>query len=339
MKKKELNVAVVGCGVGKLHVQGMVAKGIVPYAVCDVDPERLEACKKEFNVPRACSDYRELVTDPLVDAVVVATPDQDHVEMVEAFLRAGKDVMCEKPMALTLADCEKMMRVEKETGRILMIGQVCRFTPSFALAKSLIDEGRIGELIFVESEYAHNYARSKGWNNWRMVPERHGFIGGGCHAVDLLRWLAGDPIEVYAHENHKIMTDWPTADTLIAIYKFPNDVMGKVFVSTGCKRNYTMRSVFYGTKGTIICDNTSPTITLFEETAGDHKSFTKPQELPVEINNHNFGAEIELFINALINGEKSPVSSMEGASTVAVCCATVASAATHAPVQIKYPEI
>lgn len=339
MSEKKLNVAVVGCGVGKLHVEGMIKHGVPPYAICDTDPERLEACRTQYNVAIAVSDYKELVNDPAIDAVVIATPDQDHLEHVEAFLRAGKHVMCEKPMALTLEDCEKMMRIEKETDRILMIGQVCRFTPSFALAKKLVDEGRIGELTFVESEYAHNYFKSKGLNNWRMVPERHGIIGGGCHAIDLLRWLAGDPVEVYAHENHKIMTDWPTADTTVAIYKFPNDVMGKVFVSTGCKRNYTMRSVFYGTKGTIICDNTSPTITLFEETEGDPKSFTKPQELPVEINNHNFGAEIEMFLNALKNGERSPVSSMEGASTVAVCCATVESARDHKVVQIRYPEV
>lgn len=338
MSENKLNIAVIGCGVGKLHVDGMVKKGVQPYAICDPDPERLEACKNEYNVSIAVSDYKELVNDPNVNAVVIASPDQIHLEQVEAFLRAGKDVMCEKPMALNLEDCEKMMQIEKETGRILMIGQVCRFTPSFALAKKLITEGRIGELTFIESEYAHNYANARGHNDWRMVPERHGFIGGGCHAVDLLRWLAGDPIEVYAYENHKSLMDWPTADTAIAIYKFPNDVMGKVFVSTGCKRNYTMRSVFYGTKGTIICDNTSETISLFEETEGDLKSFTKAQELPVEVNNHNFGAEIEMFINALKNGEGSPVPSMEGASTVAVCCATVESARDHKVVQIRYPK-
>ena len=174
-----------------------------------------------------------------------------------------------------------------------------------------------------------------------MVPERHGFIGGGCHAVDLLRWIAGDPTEVFAYANHKCLTDWPADDCAVALYQFPNNVSGKVFVSIGCMRNYTMRSVFYGTKGTIICDNTSPTITLFEAGLPDadgKRSYTIPQELPVEINNHNITAEIAAFIDALIAGGEMPVTSMAGARTVAVCCATVEASQKHQLVQICYPE-
>lgn len=339
---KRMNVAVIGASnMGRLHMKGVIAKeGANLYAICDTAPEQLEAAVKDLEMPglKCVSDYRELVNDPELDAVVIVTPDQVHLEMTAAFLRAGKDVLCEKPMALTLPECEEMMRVEKETGRKLMIGQVCRCTPAFMMAKEIVDSGRIGELVFVESEYAHNYNNAKGYNNWRMVPERHGFIGGGCHAVDLLRWIAGDPTEVYAHSNHKILTDWPVDDTVIAIYKFPNNVSGKVFVSIGCKRNYTMRSVFYGTKGTIICDNTSPTITLFEEDENGG-GFTSPQTLPVIVNNHNVTAEIDVFIDALVEGKEMPVTSMEGASTVAVCCATVESYQKGTPIDIRYPEV
>lgn len=337
MAKNILNVAVIGCsGMGKNHMIGVTkSEGATLYAICDnATDDRLAECKEEFNVPIAVTDYRELVNDPNVDAVVIVTPDQLHLEMTVAFLRAGKDVLCEKPMSLSVEDCTEMRRVEKETGRRLMIGQVCRYTPAFVMTKKLIDDGRIGELFFIESEYAHNYTHARGYNDWRVSPERDGFIGGGCHAVDLLRWIAGDPTEVYAHATHKCLTDWPTNDCTIAIYKFPNDVKGKVFVSTGCRRNYTMRSVFYGTKGTIICDNTSPTMTIFE---GDE--YDKPVELPVEINNHNITAEIDAFITALTTGNGVMVGSAEGANTVTVCRATIESAAIGKPIEIVYPEI
>ena len=190
-------------------------------------------------------------------------------------------------------------------------------------------------LYFVESEYAHNYGEhARGYDDWRVCPEREGFIGGGCHAVDLLRWIAGDPTEVYAHANHKCLTDWPVNDCTIAIYKFPDNVMGKVFVSIGCRRDYTMRSVFYGTKGTIICDNTSPTITLYEG-----EDYATPKTIPVEINNHNVTAEIDAFITSLIDGKDILVGSVEGANTVTVCCATVESAKIGKPVDIVYPKI
>lgn len=339
--KNKLNIAVIGCsGMGKQHMRGVIAKeGASLYAVCDTAQERLIECRDEFSVPVATSDWHDLVNDPALDAVVIVTPDKLHTEMTVAFLRAGKDVLCEKPMALTVAECEEMMRAEKESGRRLMIGQVCRCTPAFLMAKELVSSGRIGELFFVESEYAHHYGKARGYDDWRVDPDRHAVIGGGCHAIDLLRWIAGDPEEVYAYANHKSLTDWPVDDCTIAIYRFPNHVSGKVFVSIGCMRDYTMRSVFYGTRGTIICDNTSPTITLYENDPEGGKKFTVPVKLPVEINNHNVVAEIDVFVNALLGGGEMPITSMEGAATVAVACATVEAAREGRPIRISYPSL
>ena len=131
----------------------------------------------------------------------------------------------------------------------------------------------------------------------------------------------------------------PVDDCTIAIYRFPNGVSGKVFVSIGCIRDYTMRSVFYGTRGTIICDNTSPTITLYEKEPADGRKFTAPEKIPVVINNHNVVAEIDVFVNALLSGEQMPITSMEGAATVAVACATVEAAKVGHPIQIRYPQV
>ena len=342
MSEKNLKLAVVGCsGMAKKHMEGIVATaGAELYALCDTAPERLAEMGELFGCKKLVADYRDLVSDPELDAVVLVTPDQVHCEMTCAFLRAGKAVMCEKPMALTMEECQEMMRVEHETNGKLMVGQICRCTPGFAMAKALVDEGRIGELMFVESEYAHNYAKARGYNDWRVTPEREGFLGGGCHAVDLLRWIAGDPTEVYALANHKSLVDWPTDDTTIAVLKFPNDVIGKVFVSTGCKRNYTMRSVFYGTKGTIICDNTSPTIQLFETNEALGTKYSgDPQQLPVVINNHNATEEIRMFVEALVKGDKMPISSAEGAYTVAVCRAALTSVKSGKPEEVKYPKV
>ncbi|MBR6766305.1 MAG: Gfo/Idh/MocA family oxidoreductase [Clostridia bacterium] len=336
--KEKLNIALVGCSpMGKRHAQGVITNGAVLYAVCDTAAERLEEFRNEFEPKVVTSDYHELLDIEELDAVIIVTPDQLHREMVTAFLMAGKDVLCEKPMALTVAECEDMILTEKKSGRQLMIGQICRCNPTFIKAKELIDQGRIGELVFVESEYAHNYDEAKGYNNWRMVPERNTVVGGGCHAIDLLRWIAGDPTEVYAYTNHKIMTDWPTDDTTIAIYKFPNDVMGKVLVSNGAKRAYTMRSVFYGTKGTIIAQNQPGEVILYEDAEG--KNYHDAQIITVEAKDHNAEAEVDIFVKALMANKNVPVSSYDGASTVAVACATVEATKTGKPVNIRYPKI
>lgn len=344
MKSEKLNIAVIGASpMGLSHMKGVVNnENANLVAVCDTDENALAEAKEKYDIPVAVTDYRRLVNLKDIDAVIIVTPDQLHLEMTAAFLRAGKHVLCEKPMALNTQECEEMMRIQQETGNMLMIGQVCRCTPAFILAKEIVESGRIGELFFVESEYAHNYEKAEGKNSWRKTPERSGFIGGGCHAVDLLRWIAGDPTEVTAYSNHKCMLDWPTDDCVISIYKFPNNVIGKVFVSTGCRRDYTMRTVLYGTKGTIICDNSSPEISLYtvDEPLPDGKvSYTKPQKLPVDINSHNVGAEIDLFVDALVNGKPSPVMPKEGANTVVVCCATVQSASENRTVKIEYPKV
>ena len=345
MKKTTLNLVVIGCsGMAKRHIKSVTQQLRAKlYGICDIDESRVDACAKEFHPEKTSTDWHDFVNDPNVDGAILVVPDQLHMEMTETFMKAGKHVLCEKPMALTTEECEKMMQVEKDTGLKLMVGQVSRYAPAFKKAKEIIDSGRIGELYFVESEYAHDYSISPGANNWRVSPERHAVIGGGCHAIDLLRWIAGDPTEVYALSNHKCLTDWPVDDCSIAVMKFPNNVNGKVLTSIGCKREYTMRSCFYGTKGTIICDNRSNYLTLFEEGVeplGQHQQkHTIPQMVAVSIAHHNTLAEVTSFVDSILDETELPISSMEGASTVAVCNAVVESCATGMPVKVKYPVV
>lgn len=341
MGKKQLNIAVIGCGnISKNHMAGVLAKeGCVLYAICDnATDNRLQEKQEQFGAKIAVTDWRELLNDPNIDIAIITTPDNTHMEMAIAFMQAGKDVLLEKPMALTLPECEAMLKAEKETGHRLMVGQVCRYNPIFVKAKQLVDAGAIGELVFVESEYAHDYMIHRGYNDWRVSPEREGMIGGGCHAVDLLRWIAGDPINVHAFSNHKYLTDWPVNDTTIAIYNFPNNVIGKVFCSIGVKRNYTMRTCLYGTKGTLIFASYQKEMQLFQCDA-EGKGYTKPQILEVDGKGHNMEGEISDFIDAIRAGKPNPISAMEGASTIAVCRATVESAKTGETVNIVYPKV
>ena len=342
---KKLNIVVIGCsGMAMRHIRSVAEEPMANlYGVCDILPDRVADAAEKYHAQHTTLDWHDFVNDPNVDAAVLVMPDQLHLEMTEAFLKAGKHVLCEKPMALTTEECEKMMQAEKDSGKKLMVGQVSRFTPAFRRAKEIIESGRIGELYYVESEYAHDYSGSPGAGNWRVTPERHAVIGGGCHAIDLLRWIAGDPTEVYALSNHKCLTDWPVDDCSIAVMKFPNNVNGKVFTSIGCKREYTMRSCFYGTKGTIVCDNRSNYLTLFEcgeEPLAQHKQkHNIPQMVTVTIKHHNTTEEIKQFTQAILNDTPLAIPSSEGANTVAVCCAVVESCATGMPVKVKYPVV
>ena len=346
MSDKKLNVAVIGCGqIAKMHIPAVLAKKECNlYAICDsATDDRMQKRMEEVDMPDFCkehafTDYRDLVNDPNLDMVIVTTDDKSHMEITCAFLRGGKDVLLEKPMALTNEECMEMLKAEKETGRRLMVGQVARYNPNFARAKRLVDSGAIGELVFVESEYAHDYRKSRGYNDWRVTPEREGMIGGGCHAVDFLRWVAGNPTEVFAYSTHKYLMDWPVNDTTIAVYKFPNEVIGKVFCSIGVKRNYTMRTCLYGTEGTLIFESQGKEMQLFQ-TDKNGNMYMFPKILECQPKGHNMTAEVSDFVDAILSGKPNPISSVEGASTVAICRATVDAAATGQPVQIVYPEV
>ena len=338
---KKLVVGNIGMMFGMAHLEGAMGYGAEIALICDKDPETLANAGKKYNIPEEkwCTDYHDIINNKDINVVSVAIPDQQHKQVCIDLLNAGKHVLCEKPLALTREDIDKIVRAAEASNCKFMVGQICRFTPSFEKAKELIDNGTLGEIYFVESEYAHDYMKivktKFGDGNWRADPNRHGLIGGGCHAVDLLRWLAGDPEEVFAYGTHKALLTVPYDDATIAIMKFPNGVAGKVFVSTGCKRDYTMRTVIYGTKGTLICDNTSPTMQLF---VADENGVApeKPEIVEVEVNNHNAIKEFAVFADAIINDKPVLTDAREGAKTVAACLAIVESSVTGKIVKPNY---
>ena len=342
MKVEKLVVGVIGLGMGRAHLKGAIEYGAEIGAICDVDPAKLKAIGDDNGIPedKRVSDWHDVLNNKEINTVIIATPDQQHREQVEAFLAAGKHVMCEKPLALTGDDIVAIVKaVEAHPECKFMIGQICRFTPAFVMAKKFIDEGKLGDLYFVESEYAHDYLHMFESNpkNWRSDPERNGVVGGGCHAVDLLRWLVGsDPIEIYAHGTHKLLSYVAYDDANLAIMKFPDNIMGKVFVSTACKRNYTMRTCVYGTKGTLIFDNRSDKMQAFFADENGHGADTAPQLIPVKLADHNAVEEFRVFADALVNDTPIETTVYEGAKTVAACQAIIESSKSGKIVNPNY---
>ena len=333
----KLGAAVIGLRMGRAHAEGYSKNPNVRLvAFCDRDEKQLADVAKQYGVTDTVTDYRKLLDRKDIQLVSVATPDQFHAEQTVAFMNAGKHILCEKPMAMTVAECEQMVQAADRNKVKFMIGQVCRFTPGFMMAKKLIEGGEIGKLYLAESEYAHSYKHALGVGGWRKDPVRlrHPFLGGACHAVDVLRWIAGDIAETCAYANHFCLTDWPVDDCTIAIFKFQSGVIGKAMGSIGCVRPYTMRSVFYGTEGTIIADNTSPQVQICSNKlmsgAPQFTSIPVPQPASKPMIE-----EVGMFVDAVFNNKPLPLDARQGARTVAACLAAVESAATGKPVKVK----
>ena len=327
---EKVRFAVVGVGgLGHRHILGVLNnKDYAELAcVCDNREEVAKMRAEAYGVPYYV-DFYEMLKVGGFDCVILVTPDQIHREHAVAAMEAGYHVLCEKPLAQTMDDCQAMVDAARRTGKKFMTGQVCRKAPGFMKAKELVDSGIIGDLFFVESEYAHDYQFfTQPWR-WDPVNLRYSVIGGGCHAIDLLRWIAGNPIKVSALSNRKVLTDKPIDDATIAIMQFPNGVIGKVFCGIGVKRDYTMRTCLYGTKGTIICDNRTPYLTLYRHAVTDNNKHLYPSEqVPVDVKDHNVTDEIYDMCMAILNGASIECDAVEGSNTVAVGMACVISAA------------
>ena len=349
--EKKLRVAVIGIsleGIGNSHSRSVIANNDTELAViCEVNEEWAKDRSALYGVPY-CTDYHELLDRDDIDIAIICSPDNLHAQMVSDFLHAGKHVLCEKPLALTKEDCQLILDADRETTPKLMVGQVCRKTPSFVKAKQIVDEGVIGDLVYIESEYSHNYTNMPiHWRNSYEIP-RHPFTGGACHSVDLLRWFAGNPTEVFAYGNHKLLPAeyGPCDDTMCSLMKFPNGVVGRVFVSIGCQSPGTgIRTLLYGTKGTIIMSAGDRHITLYLADFGFEKSdkilgtsqlYKNGIQIPVAIGSHNTAAELAEFVDIIKNDKEVAVSAREGADTVAVCVAAVESSMTGKPVNVEY---
>ena len=349
--EKKLRVAVIGVsleGIGNSHSRSVIANNDTELAmICEVNEEWAKNRSALYGVPY-CTDYHELLDRDDIDIAIICSPDHLHAQMVSDFLRAGKHVLCEKPLALTKEDCQLILDADRETTPKLMVGQVCRKTPSFVKAKQIVDEGVIGDLVYIESEYSHNYTNMPiHWRNSYEIP-RHPFTGGACHSVDLLRWFAGNPTEVFAYGNHKLLPAeyGPCDDTMCSLMKFPNGVVGRVFVSIGCQSPGTgIRTLLYGTKGTIIMSAGDRHITLYLADFGFEKSdkilgtsqlYKNGIQIPVALGSHNTAAELEEFVDIIKNDKEVAVSAREGADTVAVCVAAIRSTETGLPVNVEY---
>ena len=147
-----MKVAVIGCGTiaNSAHIPSYMnnPEAEIKY-FCDIIPERAVTAVNQYGCGTPIEDYHEALNDPEIEAVSVCTPNNVHAQIAMDAMRAGKDVLCEKPAARTYAEALEMQKVQHETGRVLNIGVVNRFNDSVNRIKQYIDEGKLGSIHHV----------------------------------------------------------------------------------------------------------------------------------------------------------------------------------------------
>lgn len=195
MKNGKLQVAVVGCGgiANQKHLPALKSQAdkCDIAAFCDIKIERAQKAAKEYGAEDAkvYEDYMELLQNPEIDVVHVCTPNVAHCPITVAAFEAGKHVLCEKPMAATTEDAEKMMAAWRKSGKKFTIGYQNRFRTDAQALKRACDEGKLGEVYFAKA----HALRRRAVPTWGVFPDKSQQGGGplidiGTHALDITLW-------------------------------------------------------------------------------------------------------------------------------------------------------
>jgi predicted dehydrogenase len=250
-----IRVGVVGLGQGRTHLHAFHAlDGVEVVAVADLDPELREGIASDYGIARTYGTIDALLDDKAVDLVVIATPDHLHGAHAIQALEAGKHVLSEIPMAITIEECRQIVAITDRTGLKYHMGNQVRYAHCLQDIHGLIAAGHLGEIFYGEGEYLHNmeeFVATKGADHWRAdrrVPQTT-LLGGGPHALDTLRWLMDTKFTHVSAFHTEQPSSWGAPHTTVAIYKAASGATAKITTAYGMVRPYCLYYSVYGSEG------------------------------------------------------------------------------------------
>jgi phthalate 4,5-cis-dihydrodiol dehydrogenase len=252
-----IKVGIIGAGAfGVQHAQAIAnVNGVSLVASSRRNQKPLAEFTGRFG-GRGYANFHDLLNDNEVDAVVIATPHNTHTSVVEAAALAGKHILLEKPMALTLGECDRIVQWVKEAGIKLMLGHTGHFIPALQSAKQILESGEMGEVVYGVA------TKSKQWMNpdrreWHLDRTRGGgmWMTIGVHALDQLTWLVGAPVEKVSAQMQTRFHDQQADDTGVAFLRYANGATGTA-VAIGFQTGvFTFVTELTCTKGLLKIDN------------------------------------------------------------------------------------
>jgi scyllo-inositol 2-dehydrogenase (NAD+) len=274
---RKLGVGVVGVGeMGKRHAENL--RRLVPearlVAIADVAAQRAKQVAEELEIDRAYGTLEELLQDKQVDAVVIATPDKFHAQSIRVSAAAGKDILCEKPLALTLLDAQAALAEVSRARVRLQVGFMRHYDPAYVSAKKRIEAGEIGTPVVFKSlgrdkDEPPLAAYQSGVNG--ML-----FYTNSIHDFDLARWLLQDEVsEVQAYTTTAIRPELANYRDIVAgvvNLKFAHGAIGNIESHAQAIYGYDVRTEIIGSKGSIFVGTLQKTPATFLTAHGSSKN-------------------------------------------------------------------
>ncbi|MBR5438209.1 MAG: inositol 2-dehydrogenase [Clostridia bacterium] len=333
---KQLNIGIIGAGrIGKVHMQSITYN--VPTAkvlgITDVFKDGLQELADKYGIEKVYNDYKEMLADKDIDAVLVCSSTDTHADISIEAAQAGKHVFCEKPVDLTPEKVKAVIEAVEKAGVKLQVDFNRRFDHNFAHVRSLINEGKVGnlELIIITSR------------DPEPPPAEYAAVSGGMfldmtiHDFDMARFLAGaDVTEVYASATCLVdpaIGEAGDVDTAIINLKFENGALGVIDNSRRAAYGYDQRIEVFGSLGAAMASNDTPTnVTVMNS---DGVTTDKPLYFFLERYMQSFRDEMVQFVDAVLNDKPTPTTGLDGLNSILVALAAKKSVKEGRPVKIS----
>jgi predicted dehydrogenase len=285
-----LNAAIIGLGWwGRELVRSVQGSSVDIRFVRGVtlEPEQAQDFAAETKLAIGTS-YEEVLADPGVDAVVLATPHTRHRAQVEAAAAAGKHVFCEKPFALSKADAEAAIAACRRAGVALGVGHNRRLWPSIKKLRELVDQGAFGTIMHLEGNYSHDWLANQPADHWRSAADETragGMTGMGIHLLDSYSYLVGPMRRISALSTRRALP-LATGDTTAALIEFRDGATATI--ATTLKTPYVWRLAVYGSE--LWAESTSETALAVRRSSGEPELLGLPPANHIAANLESFAA-------------------------------------------------
>ena len=333
---KKINIGLIGLGrLGSLYAGYLAGRvrGAQLVAVADSSEGVAEPIADAFGIERHYRDYQDLLAQKNIDAVVVTTPTSTHKDVVVDAAKSGKAIFCEKPLSLSLEECEIMMKAVEQNGVFFQMGFMRRFDAGYAEAKRKITEGVIGTPVVFKSSSRDPFRPSLEYAD----PKHSGglIIDCGIHDFDLARWFMGDVAQVYSIGGTLVypeMKEVDDIDNAIVTLTFVDGRVGVVDLSRSGIYGYDIRTEILGTKGTLQVGylKQTPMLSLTKEgvTHDTVPYFTQRFE-------QAYVAQLQDFVDNLLHGKQPAVTGSDGIAALRISMAATISFKEGRPVTVS----
>jgi myo-inositol 2-dehydrogenase/D-chiro-inositol 1-dehydrogenase len=350
---KTLGVGVIGCGsiATSVHLPALNRLGSLARLVhvCDVRGAVAEQTARRHGAPRWTTDHRVLLDDPAVDAIIIATPEILHAEETIDAARAGKHVLCEKPIAATLDEADRMITATEQAGVRFMVGHSRRFTGRYRAVHEILVSGAVGAPVLIRENERRPRAQYSVLNLpvdiWQPEPERpqpwkdlarySGGVARGhaIHELDLFRWFAGAEARSVQAEAKITVPGREVPDAITVQVEFLNDVLGACDLYSQAPTGYPYyhQLEIIGTDGILRArDSDMITLTSFDG-HGMHHPAAYESLLHID---DAYVVQQRLFYEAVLSGGPLPLDPRDARAALEITLAAMRAAETGQRVEL-----